>query len=54
MVHSLKMNSAWNSAESQIPFGNFLNVQMLGEPLGKKLCEGLVIFEKPFRIFIDQ
>ena len=24
----------------------FSNVQMLGEPLGKMLCEGLVIFEK--------
>ena len=32
----------------------FLDVQMLGEPLGKKLCEGLVIFENRFRIFIDQ
>jgi hypothetical protein len=27
---------------------------MLGEPLGKRLCEDLVIFENPFRIFIDQ
>jgi len=27
---------------------------MLGEPLGKMLCEGLVIFENTFRIFIDQ
>jgi len=32
----------------------FLDVQMLGKPLGKRLCEGLVIFENSFRIFIDQ
>jgi hypothetical protein len=29
-------------------------VQKLGEPLGKMLCEGLVIFENRFGIFIDQ
>jgi hypothetical protein len=27
---------------------------MLGEPLGKMLCEGLVIFEKRLGFFIDQ
>jgi hypothetical protein len=43
-----------NSAEYQIPFGMFFNGQMLGEPLGKRLCEDLVNFENPFRIFIDQ
>jgi hypothetical protein len=32
----------------------FSNVQRLGERLGKRLCEDLVIFENPFRIFIDQ
>ena len=32
----------------------FSNVQMLGEHLGKWLCEGLVNFENRFRIFIDQ
>jgi len=32
----------------------FSNVQMLGEPLGKKLCEGLVVSEKRLGIFIDQ
>ena len=28
--------------------------RLLGEPLGKRLCEGLVIFESRFRNFIDQ
>jgi hypothetical protein len=32
----------------------FLNVQMLGEPLGKKLCEELVNFESRLGFFIDQ
>jgi hypothetical protein len=41
-------------SESQNPFRNFSNVQMLGEPLGKRLCEDLVIFENRFGIFIDQ
>ena len=32
----------------------FWDVQMLWEPLGKMLCEGLVIFKNRFGIFIDQ
>jgi len=32
----------------------FFNVQMFGEPLGKRLCEGLVVFEKRLGLFIDQ
>ncbi len=32
----------------------FSNVQMLGEPLGKRLCGGLVVFENHLGFFIDQ
>lgn len=36
------------------PFGMFSDVQMLGEPLGKKVRGGLVIFENHLGLFIDQ
>jgi hypothetical protein len=31
-----------------------VDLQILGEPLGKMLCGGLVIFEKRLGFFIDQ
>jgi len=43
-----------NLAELQNPFGIFCDVKMLEEQLEKRLCFGLVIFEKRFGIFINQ
>jgi hypothetical protein len=53
-VKKFGVGSLGNFSEYQIHFGMLFNGQMLGEPLEKWLCEGLVGFEKRLGLLIDQ